>query len=234
MKKTLLFLCLMCMLGGCGEVTQEVETESMTVEQEVVVAEDIFIVGDTKEDVTFLTSEQMELVEDGFAYMEAMTMSIGWLPQKALDGSGDNAWMGEDFVEINGWNYIPYTDNFYTDWNVFYTDFTSILTPEYFKELNTNFDDDVEYQYYENVEDMLYYMPADRGSHILYMGNDMLRYELIEAEETEIIFNLIGYYCDFEDLENEDGKVARTMERHTVVLQNTADGWRIASFDLPY
>lgn len=232
MKKWLCYMLLvlgLLTLGACGTVESE-EEEAV---EEVIVSDeaDILSIGEAKEEVAFLTAEQMELVEEGFDYMEAMTMSIGWLPQKAADDS--DAWMSEDFVEINGWQYIPYADSFYTDWDVFYANFTSVLTPEYFDELNTNFDDDVEYQYYENVDGMLYYMPADRGSHILYMGNDLLRYELVEATDAKITFNLIGYYCDFEDLESGDRQV-RTMERHPVVLEHTAEGWRIASFDLPY
>lgn len=76
----------------------------------------------------------------------------------------------------------------------------------------------------------LWSLEADRGSDIEYMYVD---YALVSSSDTEIVFNMTGHYAPLDG--NGDWiKAQEYTQDYPIKMEKTSDGWRFASFAIPY
>lgn len=184
------------------------------------------LIGVTKQDVDFLSSEQWELLEKGEACVRSFELSSG-----CFYGAPPPA--NPPKKMINGLSYQRYVGPQYGGWNDFYNDMLTVFTPQYFAELNlSDYGLAGKADTYINLEEDLYYVSANRGANPAYLKK-LDRYELIEANEERIEFNLIAYYLSHSDV-GTNRETAESKEHCPVVLENTQNGWRISKMTLPY
>lgn len=186
------------------------------------------MIGVTKTEVDVLSLEHWALLEKGAEYIQPFEVSSGYFCDDDFQEEAN-----PPQKEINGLTYHKYTGKRYKGWDDFYNDMLTVFTEEYFKQLNS-----IDYgqlgkaDTYISFNGDLYYRDGDRGADPTYQTN-LDRYELIQANDQKIEFNLVAYYLSFDDV-GTDGAEPESMKRCPVVLENTPSGWRIAKMTLPY
>ncbi len=184
------------------------------------------LVGVTKEDVDFLSLEQWELLEKGYRYIYPFEISAGYFYDDDLQENAPEK-------KVNGLTYYKYVGTRYGSWNDFYNDMLTVFSPQYFTELNAqDYGELGSVDIYINLSGDLFYKSGDRGVNPAYIP-ELDRYELIEANNQRIIFNLIAYYLSYSDV-GSDSVTPESMSRCPIVLENTQNGWRISKMTLPY
>lgn len=184
------------------------------------------LVGVTKEDVDFLSLEQWELLEKGYQYIYPFEISAGYFYDDDLQENAPEK-------KVNGLTYYKYVGTRYGSWNDFYNDMVTVFTPQYFTELNAqDYGELGSVDTYINLSGDLFYKSGNRGANPTYIP-ELDRYELIEANDQRIIFNLIAYYLSYSDV-GSDSVTPESMSRCPIVLKKTQNGWRISKMTLPY
>ena len=185
-------------------------------------------IGVTKENVEFLVSEHWELLDKGAEYIQPFELSSGIFCDEDIKERAN-----PPQKKIDGLTYHKYTGNRYKGWDDFYNDMLTVFTEECFKQLNSkDYGQLGKADTYINYNGDLYYRNGDRGSNPTYQSN-LDRYELIQASDQKIEFNLIAYYLSSDDV-GTDNAEPNSMKRCSVILENTQSGWRIAKLTLPY
>ncbi len=101
----------------------------------------------------------------------------------------------------------------------------SVFTRAYFDKLNRT---DEEYSIFKDIDGKLYYLYTSKGGAFGYVPDEYPdTYELISRSDTEICFNVIGYYKS-----SGGGDPIYSVSRYafpiTMILQD--DGWRFSRF----
>lgn len=185
--------------------------------------------GKTREEVDFLTREQLDLLDKAWTYCNYFSISGGSF-------YGDSGWQDSaPEVEIDGIEYLKYTGSLYGGWEDFYRDMCSVFTPEYFERLN-----DVDFglwgeekagPLYREMDGDLYCSIRDGGANLSYLP-ERDRYVKMFADEERIVFSCYSYYCEREDVGKED-PTPTSMKERRFRLVNTPEGWRVDLYSRP-
>lgn len=182
--------------------------------------------GQKREDVTFLTREQWDLLDKADRYYTYFNINGGSFHE-------DRSWQSSAPEKvIDGVTYLKYTGSLYGGWEDFYRDMCSVFTPAYFQQLNQAdfglWGEQTAGPLYREVDGDLYCSIRDGGGNQSYLpGED--RYLKMLADEETVIFSCYSYYCEREDVMSENPTPTSVKERR-FRLENTPEGWRVAKY----
>lgn len=181
------------------------------------------IVGNLRTDVDFLTDEQWALYDKGRSYLYYFLFDAGYFY--------DDINSAEQVSKmIDGWSYYPYVSEKYPNYNAFHQEMLTVYTPEFYEERNKTPTENA-IPIYVDVDGGLYYLDATGGANITYLSS-WDRFELVSKTEDRVEFNLVAYYCDYDDVQSPCPTPVE-MKRGPIVMERTDAGWRISKFDYP-
>ena len=195
-------LSIILLFSGCSaaDLPEKAEEEQGAVTETAVVAEPDMSVAELLLSPDFLNNEQrevyekaMEIYRDYFAFGLGGPVSGEWEP-----------------VTINDMMYNRMAGEF-----SLWADFTAALQSVFTEEWIANELDGIGYV---EREGYTYFVPADRGADIFYVGPDL--FSLVAETENSLLFNIIGQY----DYDDGNGIV---QDVYPVELVRTAAGWRV-------
>lgn len=170
----------------------------------------------------FLEAEQQALYLEARAlYGELFGPSIG----AAMAPTGGEAPEAMDVKDENrGISYTYYkASGPYARWDDLYTALTAVFTEEYTGSLLAG--EAGGPAPYLDREGEVWYLGADRGSHIDYTGADSFAEGT--ANPTAVAFYVVGHYRDRTNSRDYT-------EQYPIMLEKTSAGWRFSQFSLTY
>ena len=211
-------LLLLLSLSACGTGISSSSAPSTAVD----------LAGIPRDQVDFLSPEQWELFDKGCAYLNYFYFEPGVFVGE------DPAWTNSStYQDVEGVSYKRYVGIVYTGWDDFYRDMRTVFTEDAFRALNTHSfgDGGAGREIYIDLDGQLYHLDFTAGGIATHLGK-LDRFELVSSGEGRLEFNQIAYFCNLDDLGQEDPAPNR-MERGPVTMIKTEDGWRIEQFILP-
>lgn len=186
------------------------------------------LVGVPRKQVDFLSPEQWELFDKGRTYLNYFYFEPGVFVGE------DTAWTNSSsYREVEGVSYKRYVGIVYSGWDDFYRDMRTVFTEDAFRALNTHSlgGEETSRKVYTELDGQLYHLDFTAGGIATHLSK-LDRFELVSSGEDRLEFDQIAYFCDLDDLGQEDPAPKR-MERGSVTMVKTKEGWRIARFVLP-
>ena len=176
----------------------------------------IDLVGVPREQADFLSPEQWALFDKGRTYLNYFYFDPG------VFAGEDPAWTNSSsYREVEGVSYKRYVGIVYSGWDDFYRDMRTVFTEEAFRALNTHSfgDEETGRKVYTELDGQLYHLDFTAGGIATHLGK-LDRFELVSAGEDRLEFDQIAYFCDLDDLGQEDPAPKR-MERGPVTIVET-------------
>lgn len=162
-----------------------------------------------------LPQEQKALVERAEAIVRMFRVDTSAIMEGAEFTYAGNT------KEMDGMTYVRYQGTRYQGWDDFYTDMTSVVTPELFQQLN-------QHGTFAEVDGQLYFLDGARGTDLRHLWD---RFETASSQDQVFLYRF-SYYADEPAIDPENATPAYFKES-TIILENGPDGWRVSKLALP-
>ena len=162
-----------------------------------------------------LPQEQKALVEQAEKIVRMFRVNTSAIMEGAEYTYTDNT------KEIDGMTYVRYQGDRYQGWDDFYADMTSVVTPEFFQQLNR-------YKTFAQADGELYFLDGARGTNLYYLWD---RFEAAPNQDP-VFIHRYSYYADEAAMDPENATPTYFKETANTLV-NTPDGWRVSKLTLP-